>query len=115
VLGALIDVADDDLPRVAARERSYRLEHVITRTPSGEDVPALMAVPLPQRLAPPGASIAIATAYEDAAMRALAALCEVTGDDLPTQVLPSPAPRRDDLAYVRDDGRVRAHCTCPTP
>lgn len=117
VLGALIDLLEDDLPRIRARERSYALECIgvrDARDPRAPEVTALAAVPLPARMVPDAARVPVATAYEQAVMSALAALAAPLGVDADGQVLHSPAPRRDDLRYVRGDGVERRRCTCST-
>jgi len=114
VLGALIEVDDGELARVAARERSYRMEHIpVIAADGAAPVNALTSIPRSENLASGTAmGIPVATGYERAVMDALEALANPLGVDLHGQVVPSPAPRRDDLRYVRGDGRARPACTC---
>ena len=115
VLGALIEIDEGEVARVAARERSYRMEHIPVhevRAGGPAEVTALTSVPRAERLASGATGIPVPTAYERAVMDALEALATPLGVDLRDQQVHSPAPRRDDLRYVRGDGVVRPPCAC---
>lgn len=116
VLGALIEIDEGEMARVAARERSYRMENLLVHeVHAGGPVPVIALTSMPRAgnlasgtaMGPP-----VATGYERAVMDALEELATPLGVDLHGQVLHSPAPRRDDLRYVRGDGRARPPCTC---
>lgn len=116
VLGALIEIDGGEVARVAARERSYRMARIpVHEVHAGGpvQVTALTSVPLDENLASGTATGApVATDYERAVMDALETLATPLGLDPQGQVVHSPAPRRDDLRYVRGDGVVRPPCTC---
>lgn len=116
VLGALIEIDEDERARVAARERSYRMEHIPVRESRAGgrvEVTAITSVPLAENLASGAATgIPVPTGYERAVADALEALATPLGVDLRGQVVYSPAPRRNDLRYVRGDGVTRGACTC---